>query len=898
MALDDKPAPTARVKPGVPLRIDWTVAAPFLRDYAGPGGTVVIATLDDSAKNQNREPDHALIRSFRVRLDDNGMPAHAEWIDVDGAVKRGYQPAAFRKYLDQLQTDGAGVYFAVNEVSPTKGRKAVVRPRALYADFDTRMSDDTRKLVSGDGQPSFIVQSSVGVDELGEKYRKLQCHWLLPAPGDEDSVGPTIDMDEYRAWEPNLVRIVKGDLKVSDAARVLRLPGSWHLKRPHDPFQVRVIHRSEMDDGSGGVYRFSADVLRSIFPGIDAVSQRKVAGSGSGGAYDKEEPDLWLERCLSIPPAVIGYDLMRDICFAINAVFEGNETGLSIITETFSRPGYVQSNGFERMNVLSEAQRIYKQADPHREGGISSGTLIEYVRKLGDPDLCPEKTGLDVSQEELIEVGKRVAVVMARMKREQTNGLYQPKLAAIPEGNGGPRSSFLEWLDDQMVKTDGKPIAEPELVDEALLRLGEEFPSVLMGANAKTYWLRRDGGHLFVDKIAIATLLEGRNIVSPVTGKVLPIWEFYWSSMARKVYQGVGHFPAGAEVPKGWLNRWTPFAVEPKPGDWSKTRAYITDVMCSGDPSWAFGWMAHLLQRPGVKMRSALCFLSEEKGTFKSGLFRALANMIGPDKVYHTTTPTGLSGKFNAHMEGRILVGCEEWSAAELRQSVGALKDLITNTKMWVEVKHGSRFEADSYANLMFNSNLSWAIPADRGERRYGVYSFKFDRPNDPTVFGPIFKELYQNDGLAAMMYDLLHWDLSDFDDSRPPLTQGLIEQTVESLSGPEAFVSEMARTGQYEDEDGNFVDLTPGDFLPREAYRRWAEAQGYKGRTGIVRFNRILEDFGWLLADHKTKNEHGKRVSCRGYLVPDEFREWRRKLLVEWKLVHGPEDADALIAA
>ncbi len=127
-----------------------------------------------------------------------------------------------RKVMQGYQDQFAALYVSVNSIREggTATKDDIDRVRALFIDLD----DPTATLNDVYACPlpvHRIVETSPG---------KHQCYWLVDGLTVEEAEG-------FTRW---LVQKYSADKGVWDAARVFRLPGSWHLKG--DPFQVRVVH--------------------------------------------------------------------------------------------------------------------------------------------------------------------------------------------------------------------------------------------------------------------------------------------------------------------------------------------------------------------------------------------------------------------------------------------------------------------------------------------------------------------------------------------------------------------------------------------------------------------------------------------------------------------------------
>lgn len=112
--------------------------------------------------------------------------------------------------------EGYQPFITVNAMKGrTRANAEVVDYRAYFLDFD-----NTQPLLDPSPLPPHcIVQSKRGQ------------HWYWRTSASKETWRPT----EYA-----LAKKFGADLAATDPARVLRMPGSWHLKEPHDPFLVTL----------------------------------------------------------------------------------------------------------------------------------------------------------------------------------------------------------------------------------------------------------------------------------------------------------------------------------------------------------------------------------------------------------------------------------------------------------------------------------------------------------------------------------------------------------------------------------------------------------------------------------------------------------------------------------
>jgi len=175
----------------------------------------------------------------------------------------------FREYNEK----GFGVYFSVNEFSGARQNDLCVKLRYIFSDFDIAKSGDgqTREQKQAKKQslqkelitkcdPSLIIDTSNGLQPLWElintevtverraRYRKVICGII-----------------EWSKLHGSM-----GD-SVKDEARVLRMPGFYHMKE--SPYYCDVIYKSEK--------KYNLADLEKIFPydkPVSAIKSSKTSG--------------------------------------------------------------------------------------------------------------------------------------------------------------------------------------------------------------------------------------------------------------------------------------------------------------------------------------------------------------------------------------------------------------------------------------------------------------------------------------------------------------------------------------------------------------------------------------------------------------------------------------------
>lgn len=271
----------------------------------------------------------------------------------------------------------------------------------------------------------------------------------------------------------------------------------------------------------------------------------------------------------------------------------------------------------------------------------------------------------------------------------------------------------------------------------------------------------------------------------------------WMKSPDTRKYEKIMLDPTGNAGPDVY-NLWKGFSVEPKEGDWSCFQRLIHEDFCLGDSTlsdWLFNWMAFCVQHPEAPAEVAVV-LRGIKGVGKGCFGKFMGRLFGPN--YTQISQRGqLTGRFNAHMEGCIFMFVDEGYWAGDREGEGVLKSLITEPVLAIEQKNVDIKTVPNRLHIAISSNEDWVVPARGMERRFFVLDLAKHNAQNELVFKPLHRQMEQEGGQAAMLYDLLRRDISGFNHRKAPGTAGLREQLVSSFPPLEAWWFEKLQEGR-----------------------------------------------------------------------------------------------------
>jgi hypothetical protein len=339
--------------------------------------------------------------------------------------------------------------------------------------------------------------------------------------------------------------------------------------------------------------------------------------------------------------------------------------------------------------------------------------------------------------------------------------------------------------------------------------------------NVPDQYLRRSDANLILDRVLTARCPG----VPPG-----PIIRKFFSSPRTTEYVGIDCHPLA--VRPGYLNVWQGPVLEPKAGDCTRIKAFLSDVLCDGDPAlydYLIKYLAHLIQRPEEKPGVMIILLGGQgagKGTFG----HLVRRMIG-ELYLETSDLRHVFGDHNDVLERTFVLFFDEFSGSG--KVADALKSLATETHVTVNPKNQPVRQIQSFHRLIIASNAAHVKHTDRDDRRDFVLRVSHRHLGDMEYWQALNAEI-DGDGTAAFVHELLQLDISDFNVRQRPITKALREQKLLSeddvgrwlyqclhegvMGGPEAGWPAFVAT---EDVLG-WVE----DFAGRRRDRRWSRQE------------------------------------------------------------------------
>lgn len=215
-----------------------------------------------------------------------------------------------------------------------------------------------------------------------------------------------------------------------------------------------------------------------------------------------------------------------------------------------------------------------------------------------------------------------------------------------------------------------------------------------------------------------------------------------------------------------FYNQWKGWGVEPKKGNvdpWLKLINFLFTGAEPGAVKWFLDWCAYPLQYPGTKLFSACLIHGRMTGTGKTLIFYTLKKIYGENFIKIKNEDL----RDTWWLENKQFVLGDEISGNDKRSESDALKSMVTQEEVNINVKYVPQFSIPDCANYGFTSNHSDALFMEDEDRRLFVHEVQSTEPL-PLSFYKEYDSWKDGEGAAALFEWLLKRDLKDFNPKGP----------------------------------------------------------------------------------------------------------------------------------
>lgn len=350
-------------------------------------------------------------------------------------------------------------------------------------------------------------------------------------------------------------------------------------------------------------------------------------------------------------------------------------------------------------------------------------------------------------------------------------------------------------------------------VDYAIKKLNEKHAMVSIVGKAKVINFHKDvddvNDNLDFSSVEDLHHLYANRFVFVGKGKEskkVPITKVWIKHPDRRQYNGIIFEPGATKRQVGNnYNLWQGLAVKPHPGKWDLYKTHVFDIIADGDTEigeWIIAWIARIIQSPGGERPGTSIVLRGKQGTGKGMFVNVLGKIFGRHFL-QVASGGQITGRFNSHLKDKILLFADEGFWAGDKRAEGVIKSIITEPFIPIEQKGIDIIRVKNHLNLIIASNSDWIVPAGLEERRFFVLDVPSHQQQNPHYFKPLYKQMYHDGGIEAMVYDMLHMDISKIDLTKFKKTKALLDQIIFAMDTFQKFWLERLGNGTLSNDIG-----------------------------------------------------------------------------------------------
>lgn len=280
-------------------------------------------------------------------------------------------------------------------------------------------------------------------------------------------------------------------------------------------------------------------------------------------------------------------------------------------------------------------------------------------------------------------------------------------------------------------------------------------------------------------------------------GKERCVADIWLKSSRRRKYHGMIFDPQQKSNPHDYYNLWKGFAKESIQGSCQKYWDHVHENICSGDEAcyiYVRKWVALVFQHP-EKIHTAIV-LCGSQGTGKNSFVNPLGVLLGSHYI-PLSSISELTSNFNYHLKYGVLIHCNESLWGGNKKELGTVKAMITEDTCLIEGKGKDRIVLKNFKHLILSSNEDWPVSLDADDRRFFVIQVSEKHKEDHIYFNTLQEEL-DNQGYEALLYDLLHEDIKNFNPRIFPLSSHAFTIKIRSTDSCHRYIYEALDNGGF----------------------------------------------------------------------------------------------------
>lgn len=264
-------------------------------------------------------------------------------------------------------------------------------------------------------------------------------------------------------------------------------------------------------------------------------------------------------------------------------------------------------------------------------------------------------------------------------------------------------------------------------------------------------------------------------------------------STTKRFVEGLGFHPGegalfkvGADTFANVYRNRLPAPLEPTPEEHEKIDWLFDRIDDAKYRLWLKQYFGHVVQRPGIKIKSAPLLWSETQRNGKTTLLKTIPALLVGSEFSTDVSYDLLNSAFNDYLQGAWHVNLTEFRAGtrgERTMINNKLKAYIADDIIPFHPKGSAGYGLPNHFFVTATSNEEDAAAVDNNDERWGVHEFKQPRFTDSERQWIYYQFLLLPRAAAVLRHYFMHVDLEGFHAAGgAPMTESKQEMVSASL--------------------------------------------------------------------------------------------------------------------
>lgn len=644
--------------------------------------------------------------------------------------------------LNALQNKGAGVFVQIQQ-GQKRGKAHVTGSRALFVDADTPPVIEVLNRLKGVvPAPNMVIESSAG---------KMHLYWCMT----------DVPKDMVRTYLTAIACVGGTDVNACTLDRVMRLPGSWHLKDLANPQQVML---RKVSNHAVQLVPFMEAIMNAPQVVQDVVQKVNKSSKNPFGidVADYVEPE---------------------------ELSSGDRTGKLI-----AHIGHLSATGYGPDYIADEIRRMNQEmcaegTDPIPEERLKI-EVLGAIKRFSDNETGP------------------TTQAMATQVVAPAQPMLNPFVSAPVEPAPAPAPFQSQIVEAELTVGSVNPLAPIHVQAMPLSR-------AMSQPNTTESWLARFA--LIVKSNRCMDMMSGESFTqeelkalsaNKKVGESTLFAQWFKNKdraeATRTVFlpgsDRVLHHKNNLEVD---INIFRPVVstIDAADYDESKIKLFLDHIdqlfVEEKERDIFLDWLAFTVQYPQYRCTWAPV-LQSEQGTGKTWIMEVLQRVMATASPSYMAVvePAVLEKNFNGYLSEKLVVVFEEIHTRNRYDLGDKLKTVVNAKLLEVEKKNIEACTEQIFANIIAFTQWADAIALKDDDRRFWVVNVDHDMARNARYFKPLFDWVEDESAIDQLRHYLCEVrDVSQFDYGVcPDATETKLEMIAESLSDIESAMVSMIR--------------------------------------------------------------------------------------------------------